>query len=66
MVKNPSVNAGDSGDKSSILGLAGFPGGGNGNPFQYSFLFLILLYNIVLFLPYIDLNPPWVYMCPTS
>ena len=23
----------------------------------------ILLYNIVLVLPYIDLNPPWVYMC---
>ena len=22
-----------------------------------------LLYNIVLVLPYIDLNPPWVYMC---
>ena len=23
----------------------------------------ILLYNIVLVLPYNDLNPPWVYMC---
>ena len=22
----------------------------------------ILLYNMVLVLPYIDLNPPWVYM----
>ena len=36
----------------------------------FFFLFLkklihsfILLYNIVLVLPYIDLNPPWVYMC---
>ena len=27
---------------------------------------LILLYNIVLVLPYIDLNPPWVYMCSPS
>ena len=26
----------------------------------------ILLYNIVLVLPYIDLNPPWVYMCSLS
>ena len=26
----------------------------------------ILLYNIVLILPYIDLNPPWVYMCSPS
>ena len=26
----------------------------------------ILLSNIVLVLPYIDLNPPWVYMCSPS
>ena len=26
----------------------------------------ILLYNIVLVLPYIDLNPPWVYLCSLS
>ena len=26
----------------------------------------ILLYNIVLVLPYIELNPPWVYMCSQS
>ena len=32
------------------------------NFFQYIYLF-ILLYNIVLVLPYIDMNPPWVYMC---
>ena len=25
-----------------------------------------LLYNIVLFLPYIDMNLPWVYMCSPS
>ena len=31
-------NAGDSGDKSSIPGLGRFPGGGNGNPRQYSCL----------------------------
>ena len=32
-----------------------------------SFLFLFfLLYNIVLVLPYINMNPPWVYMCSPS
>ena len=31
------------------------------------FIYLfILLYNIVLALPYIDLNLPWVYMCSPS
>ena len=27
------------------------------------YLFIFLLYNIVLVLPYIDMNPPWMYMC---
>ena len=32
--------------------------------FLISVLFIyFLLYNIVLVLPYIDMNPPWVYMC---
>jgi len=32
-----------------------------------SFIYLfILLYNIVLVLPYTDMNPPWVYMCSPS
>ena len=35
VVKNPSANAGDSG---SIPGLGRFPGGGHGNPLQYSCL----------------------------
>ena len=35
MVKNPSVKAGDAG---WIPGLGRSPGGGNGNPLQYSFL----------------------------
>ena len=35
MVKNPPVNAGDVG---SIPGSGRFPGGGNGNPLQYSCL----------------------------
>ena len=30
------------------------------------FYFLLLLYNIVLVLPYIDMNLPQVYMCSTS
>ena len=39
-VKNLSmpVNAGDVRDTASILGLGRFPGGGHGNPFQYSCL----------------------------
>ena len=35
VVKNPSANAGDIGDAGSIPGL-GTPGGGHGNPLQYS------------------------------
>ena len=35
MVKNPPANAGDVG---SIPGSGKSPGGGNGNPFQYSCL----------------------------
>ena len=40
VVKNLSmpVNAGDIRDTASILGLGRFPGGGHGNPFQYSCL----------------------------
>ena len=29
----------------------------------FFFFFLILLYNTVLVLPYINMNPPWVYTC---
>ena len=36
MVKNPLANARDAGDKDSISGLGRSPGGGNGNPLQYS------------------------------
>ena len=38
MIKNMSVNAGDIGDEGSIPGLGRFPGGGRGNPLQYSCL----------------------------
>ena len=38
MVKNPPAKAGDTGDAGSIPGLRGSPGGGHGNPFQYSCL----------------------------
>ena len=32
--------------------------------FNLSFMYLfIYFYFIVLVLPYIDMNPPWVYMC---
>ena len=35
MVKNLPANAGNMGDVGSIPELGRFPGGGNGNPFQY-------------------------------
>ena len=38
MVKNPPANAGDMGDVDSIPGSGRSPGGGNGNPLQYSCL----------------------------
>ena len=38
MVKSPPANAGDSRDVDSIPGLGRSPGGGNGNPLQYSCL----------------------------
>ena len=38
MVKNLPTSAGDTRDVGSILGLGRFPGGGNGNPLQYSCL----------------------------
>ena len=33
------------------------------NFFNLFFFYFILLYNTVLVLPYIDMNPPQVYMC---
>ena len=38
MVKNLPVDAGDSIDAGSVPGLQRFPGGGHGNPLQYSCL----------------------------
>ena len=38
MVKNPLANAGDAEDLGSIPGSGRFPGEGNGNPLQYSYL----------------------------
>ena len=38
VVKSPSANAGDSGDSGLIPGLERSPGGGCGNPFQYTCL----------------------------
>ena len=38
VVKNPPVNAGDIRDKGSVPGLGRYPGGGDGNPLQYSCL----------------------------
>ena len=38
MVKNPPAKAGDVRDAGSIPGIGRSPGGGHGNPFQYSCL----------------------------
>ena len=38
MVKNPPANAGDVRDPGSIPGSGRSPGGGHGNPLQYSCL----------------------------
>ena len=38
VVKNPPANAGDLKDAGSIPGLGRSPGGGHGNPLQYSCL----------------------------
>ena len=38
VVKNPPANAGDVRDGDSIPGLGRSPGGGHGNPLQYSCL----------------------------
>ena len=38
VVKNPPTSAGDLRDAGSIPGSEGFPGGGHGNPFQYTCL----------------------------
>ena len=38
MVKNPPANAGDTRDAGLIPGSGRFPGGGHGNPLQYSCL----------------------------
>ena len=37
MVKNLLANGGDTGDMGSIPRLGRSPGGGNGNPLQYSY-----------------------------
>ena len=37
-VKNPPANVGDTRDVGSIPGSGRSPGGGHGNPFQYSYL----------------------------
>ena len=33
---------------------------------SFIYLFIFLLYNIVVVLPYSDMNLPWVYMCSPS
>ena len=49
----------------SVLWLRSSICGGYSGSFAFPF-FLFLLYNTVLVLPYIDMNPPWVYMSSQS
>ena len=73
MVKNPPASAGDVGDSGLISGLGRSPGGGHGtyssilvkNNNNSNFI-IIIFYNIVLVLPYINMNLPRVYMCSPS
>ena len=63
------VSACNSGDPSSIPGSGRSAGEGIGYPLQYSFFFfffILKLYNIVLVLPNIEMNPPQVYLCSPS
>ena len=36
------------------------------NAYLFFFFYFILLYNTVLVLPYINMNPPWVYLSSQS
>ena len=47
-IRNLAANAGDTGDLGSIPGLERFPGGGNGNPLQYSFFKKLIYFNCKL------------------
>ena len=38
VIKNPPANGGDKRDMDSVPGLGRSPGGGHGNPLQYSYL----------------------------
>ena len=49
VVKNPPTNAGAAGDTASIPGSRRSPGGGNGNPLQYS----------CLEIPWTEESGPW-------
>ena len=53
VVKNPSANAGDTGDLGLIPGSGRSLGGGNGNPLQYS-LMTQLVKNLPLHQPRLD------------
>ena len=45
-VKNPPANAGDKGDVGSIPGSGRSPGGGHGNPLQYSCLEKLKVFDL--------------------
>ena len=56
VVKNPPVNAGDTGDMGLIPGLEKSSGEGNGNPFQF-FCFLFFVFFFCLFVCFCLGNP---------
>ena len=51
MVKNPPANAGDKRDTGSIPGLGRSPGGGHGDPLQYSCLENPMNYSLEAYSP---------------
>ena len=48
---SPMPNAGDTGDTGSFPGLGRFPGEGNGNPLQYSYLENSMVRSLVDYSP---------------
>ena len=70
--KEPLANAGDIREVGYITELGRSLGGNHDNPLQYFFLiylyYLEANYFTILqwFLPYIDMNQPWIYICSQS
>ena len=60
VVKNPSANAGDIKDASSIPGSGRSPGGGHGNPLQYSCLENPMAEDLAGYSPWVTKSWTWL------